>query len=166
MDIRKSTKNDIPEILNIFDIARDYMVTHGNATQWGKGYPGEDVLARDIENSNSYVITENGKIVGTFSFIIGDEPTYQVIKNGNWNQDKLYGTIHRLASSGETKGIARACFNFCLNQIDYVRIDTHRDNLSMQNAILNYGFVECGNIYVRDGSERIAYDFFADSKRK
>ena len=41
MDIRKSTKNDIPEILNIFNIARDYMVMHGNATQWGKGYPGE-----------------------------------------------------------------------------------------------------------------------------
>ena len=117
------------------------------------------MLARDIENVNSYVITENGKIVGTFSFIIGDEPTYQVIKNGSWNQDKLYGTIHRLASSGETKGIARVCFDFCTNQIDYVRIDTHKDNQAMQNAILNYGFVKCGNIYVRDGSERIAYDY-------
>ena len=73
MEIRKSTKNDIPEILNTFDIARDYMVSHGNATQWGKGYPGEDVLARDIENVNSYVITEGRKIVGTFLFIIGDE---------------------------------------------------------------------------------------------
>lgn len=159
MDIIKSTKNDISEILNIFDIARDYMVSHGNATQWGKGYPGEDVLVRDIEDGNSYVITENGKIVGTFSFIIGDEPTYHVIKNGNWNQDRLYGTIHRLASSGETKGIARTCFDFCANQIDYIRIDTHKDNQAMQNAILHYGFVKCGNIYVRDGAERIAYDY-------
>lgn len=40
MDIRKSTKNDISEILNIFDIARDYMVTHGNATQWGERISG------------------------------------------------------------------------------------------------------------------------------
>ncbi|MEI3509539.1 MAG: hypothetical protein V8Q22_02280 [Anaerostipes sp.] len=44
-------------------------------------------------------------------------------------------------------------------RIDYVRVDTHRDNQSMQNAILNYGFVECGNIYVRGGAERIAYDY-------
>lgn len=159
MEIRKSIKNDIPEILNIFDIARDYMVMHGNATQWGKGYPGEDVLVRDIENGDSYVVTKNGKIVGTFSFIIGDEPTYQVIRNGHWNRDKMYGTIHRLASSGEAKGIAKACFDFCMEQMDYVRIDTHRNNQSMQNAILNYGFVKCGNIYVRDGSERIAYDY-------
>ena len=159
MEVRKSTEQDIPAILDIYDIARNYMRAHGNTTQWGDGYPGREVLERDIREANSYVMIENGKIVGTFSFIIGEEPTYRVIKNGKWNADRPYGTIHRLASNGTTKGIARACFDFCTEFIDYVRIDTHRDNLSMQTAILRYGFRQCGNIYVRDGSERIAYDY-------
>ena len=57
------------------------------------------------------------------------------------------------------KGIARACFEYCIEQIDYIRIDTHKDNISMQTAIERFGFRKCGNIYVRDGTERIAYDY-------
>ena len=29
----------------------------------------------------------------------------------------------------------------------------------MQTAIERFGFRKCGNIYVRDGAERIAYDY-------
>lgn len=159
MEIRKSRQEDIDAIMEIFDAARAYMVTQGNTTQWGKGYPGEDVLKTDIENNNSYVILDNGMITGTFSFIIGEEPTYQVIKNGEWHYDKAYGTIHRLASKGTSRGVARMCFEYCLGLIDYVRIDTHKDNISMRAAIEKFGFQPCGNIYVRNGSERIAYDY-------
>ena len=104
---------------------------------------------------------DNGMIVGTFSFIIGEEPTYQVIKNGKWTDGRLYGTIHRLASNGIVKGIARACFEYCIKQIDYIRIDTHKDNISMQTAIERFGFHKCGNIYVKGGAERIAYDYIS-----
>ena len=149
---------DINEIMNIISIAKEYMIAHGNPTQWGADYPGEEVLKSDIMNNNSYVITDNGRIVGTFTFIMGDEPTYQIIKNGEWHYDKVYGPIHRLASNGISKGVARACFEYCQNLIDYIRIDTHKDNISMQKAIENFGFRMCGNIYVEDGSERIAYD--------
>lgn len=38
-------------------------------------------------------------------------------------------------------------------------IDTHKKNLSMRAAIEKFGFQFCGNIYVRNGSERIAYDY-------
>lgn len=159
MEIRKSTGNDIDEILQIFDTARAYMVSQGNTSQWGDGYPGKDVLTKDVASENNYVMIDNGSIVGTFSFIIGDDPTYKIIKDGAWHYDRPYGTIHRLASSGKTRGIARACFEFCSDLSDYIRIDTHRDNLSMQAAIKNYGFQECGIIFVRDGSERIAFDY-------
>ncbi len=162
MEVRKSTINDMDEILAIFDVAKEYMVAHGNTTQWGDGYPGVDVLTKDITNEDSYVITENRAVVGTFSFIVGDEPTYQLIDNGAWNYNKSYGTIHRLASSGTTKGVAKVCFDFCSNQIDYMRIDTHEDNHTMQAAIESYGFQKCGTIYVRDGAKRIAYDYFLD----
>lgn len=159
MEIRKSTLNDIEEILHVFDIAREYMISQGNASQWGDGYPGEEILKEDISNKNNYVILDNGLIVGTFSFITGDDPTYRIIKNGAWRYDHTYGTIHRLASTGITRGIARTCFEFCSKQSDYLRIDTHKDNHTMRTAITKYGFQECGIIFVRDGSERIAYDY-------
>lgn len=64
-----------------------------------------------------------------------------------------------MASSGIVKGIARACFEYCIKQIDYIRIDTHKDNISMQTAIERFGFHKCGNIYVKGDAERIAYDY-------
>ena len=82
MEIRKSTTDDVPAILEIFRAAKAYMAAHGNPTQWGGDYPGLPELLPDIAWGDSYVLTENGTVVGTFSFIIGDEPTYQVLLNG------------------------------------------------------------------------------------
>lgn len=166
MEIRKSTTEDIKLIMAIFTTAREYMIAHGNKTQWGEGYPDEKILKTDINAGNNYVIINNGIVVGTFSFIIGEEPTYQIIKNGEWTDDRLYGTIHRLASNGTIKGIARKCFEYCSEQIDYIRIDTHKDNITMQTAIEKFGFHKCGNIYVRGGAERIAYDYLSRNRHK
>ena len=43
--------------------------------------------------------------------------------------------------------------------MDYVRIDTHENNHTMQSAITGYGFRKCGNIYASNGTLRTAYDF-------
>ncbi len=163
MEIRESTQNDVEEILHLFDIARAYMAAHGNASQWIDGYPGRDLLLRDIANGDSYVMLEAEHIVGTFTFIIGDEPSYQIITDGAWHHALPYGTIHRLASDGKAKGIARACFDFCTSQISYVRIDTHKNNQTMQAAIRKYGFRECGTVYMQNGTERTAFDYLRQS---
>lgn len=159
MQIRKSKYEDEAAIMKVFAKAREYMFANGNKTQWVGGYPGKELLNDDILRQYSYVFESNGKIIGTFTLIIGEEPTYRKIKNGVWHSDKPYGTIHRLASDGTVKGVAKACFNFCANNIDYLRIDTHRDNITMQAAIQKFGFKKCGTIFLNDGSERIAYDY-------
>jgi len=123
------------------------------------GAAGLPELLPDIARGDSYVLTDGGVIVGTFSFIIGDEPTYQVLLNGQWHADRPYGTIHRLASSGTVRGVSRACFDFCTGLSDYVRVDTHADNRAMQAAIEDYGFRKCGNIYASSGTLRTAYDY-------
>ena len=140
MEIRKSNPSDIDEIMRIFQTARSYMVANGNKDQWSNGYPDRQIVMTDIQNGNNYVMMAEGKIVGTFSFILQEEPTYKIIKNGAWNYDRPYGTIHRLASDGTQKGIARLCFDFCFTKMNYIRIDTHRNNLTMQAAIEKYGF--------------------------
>lgn len=156
MDIRRAAPADVPAILEIFRIAKAYMAAHGNAGQWGGDYPGLPELLPDIARGHSYVLTDGGFIVGTFSFIIA---TYRVLLNGHWHADRPYGTIHRLASNGTVRGVSRACFDFCTGLSDYVRVDTHADNRAMQAAIEGYGFRKCGNIYASSGTLRMAYDY-------
>ena len=166
MKIRNATREDLPEILRLFDIARAYMRASGHLNQWVGGYPGADIVLSDIQAGNQYVMEENSVIVGAFSLLPGEEPTYQYIENGHWHSENPYGTIHRLASRGTTPGIAKACFDFCLTKFCYLRVDTHEDNLPMQRAVTRYGFQKCGTIYLSDGAPRIAFDYAADSREE
>ena len=159
MNIRKTRKEDVPVIMDLYENAKAFMRSKGNLTQWNDGYPSVEIITEDIDNGNSYVFVENDEIVGTFAFIIGEDPTYQVIEDGEWNSRKIYGTIHRIASSGKAKGLAKTCFDYCSEKIDYLRIDTHEDTQPMQDAVLRYEFKKCGIIYVRDGSKRVAFDY-------
>ena len=157
MNIRHSTPEDYQEILSVYDYAREFMRRNGNPTQWGPTHPSVERLREDIEDGVGYVITENDVIVGAFAFIIGDDPTYAEIREGNWLNDKPYGTIHRNASNGKAKGIFDAMLAFCESQIDNIRVDTHRDNAPMLHLLESRGFVRCGLITTDDGTERIAF---------
>ena len=48
-------------------------------------------------------------------------------------------------------------FDWCFRHTDNLRVDTHRDNIVMQNFLHSYGFTYCGIIYLADGSPRLAY---------
>ena len=160
--IRKANSRDLSAILNLFETARRFMAANGNPTQWNDQHPHPDIVRRDIMRGDSYVCTpanDGRQIVGTFTFILGEEPTYRTIEQGQWHADRPYGTIHRLASDGHTHGVARASFDFCTAHADYVRIDTHADNHPMLHAITRCGFRQCGIIHVHDGTPRIAFDF-------
>ena len=50
--VRTATENDLPRILEIYAIARDFMRANGNSSQWGDGYPSAYITgamtARDV----------------------------------------------------------------------------------------------------------------------
>ena len=50
---------DVNDIMNIIAVAKQYMVSYGNTTQWVDGYPGEEIIISDIKDNNSYVIIDN-----------------------------------------------------------------------------------------------------------
>ena len=152
---------DIPEILKIYDLARQWMRSRGNTTQWDDSYPNEEIARRDIAAGDLYKMLVGGKIEAVFTLIKGEDPTYKVIEDGSWHKDLPYATVHRLASSGRYPHVAATCFDFALERNDYLRIDTHEKNLAMKKAVTDYGFKKCGKIYIEDGSERIAYDYVA-----
>lgn len=157
MVIRKSTVRDLDRIMEIYDIARDFMRASGNPTQWGDGYPVRALIEEDIERGESYVITDGEEIHGVFMFMQREEPTYAKIE-GAWLSDLPYGTIHRVATDGKCRGLFDLCVDFCAKITSNLRVDTHHDNLPMQRAIARNGFTKCGIIYMlHDGTPRIAY---------
>ncbi len=157
--IRKSAIEDIPRLQEIFAIARKFMAETGNPGQWGEDYPSEELIREDIASGDSYVCIVDDKIVGTFVLRGGNDPTYDVIYDGAWLNNLPYATIHRIASSGEMKGIMHKAMEYALKHYDNIRIDTHRDNQVMQNAILKECFAYCGIIHCWNGSERLAYQY-------
>ena len=158
MNIRPTTHADIDALLAIFAHARAQMIADGNPTQWGDGYPSPEQIEEDIQRGVSYVIEHNGQSFATFVFIIGKDPTYAYIEDGQWLDDILsYGTIHRIASNGKQRGIFHVVLNWCLAQCNNIRIDTHKDNKRMIHLIEQAHFQRCGIIYTRNNSPRIAY---------
>ncbi len=158
MLVRKSTMEDLPEIMETYAYARKLMRETGNRTQWGETEPPERKVVSDIKNGWGYVIEEDGVLCGAFAFIIGPDPMYREIIDGAWlNDTDLYGTIHRLGTNGKARGIFDACLDFCEGQISNLRIDTHKDNTAMLHLISKRGFQRCGIIFVEDGTPRIAF---------
>lgn len=158
MMIRLSRTADLPEILRVYDYAREFMARTGNPTQWRDGYPVPELVQKDIFAGRSFVgVGEDNCVHGTFVLMFGDEPTYQVLEGGTWLNNAPYATIHRLAGGGTTHGVFDACVAFCRQRCANLRADTHADNLIMQHLLERAGFQRCGIIHVGDGSARIAY---------
>ena len=162
LEIRRSTEQDFERIMEIYAYARRFMAEHGNPNQWGPtNWPPEELIHTDIAGGNSYVCTQEGRIVGTFFFICGKdiEPTYADITDGAWLDDGPYGVVHRIAADGSAKGTGAFCINWAYDQCGHLRIDTHADNKVMQKLVEKLGFIHCGTIYVReDKAPRLAYE--------
>lgn len=162
MEIRHSTEKDFTQIMEIYDYARRFMAEHGNPNQWGPTHwPPEQLIHNDILSGTSYVCVHEKRVVGTFFFLTGMdiEPVYRHIENGEWMDDSAYGVVHRLAGDGSVKGIGEFCLKWAYRQCGHLRIDTHGDNIVMQNLLKKMGFTHCGTIYVEeDNYPRLAYE--------
>ena len=158
--VRAAKEADIPRMLELFEGAVRRMRAEGNLTQW-KDYPKRELLLSDIEKQQSFLITEGEEIIGTFVFMLREEPTYRVIEDGAWLNDQAYGTIHRIAGDGIHHGILRTAVEYAGRYTGNIRLDTHEKNRSMQAAAKALGFIRCGIIYVADANSdhepRIAY---------
>ena len=157
--IRLAQMTDLDVIEAVYTKARAFMRAAGNMNQWINGYPQRDLLDEDIQKGQLFVIEEGDVVRGVFAFILGDDPTYSYIEDGQWPNAKPYGTIHRIGTDGTIHGAVAAARNFALQYTDEVRADTHADNRPMQHTLTKNGFVRCGIIYLENGDPRIAYQY-------
>ena len=163
MHIEHSSVQDLDRIMEIYRYARKFMAEHGNPNQWGPtSWPPEERIRKDIRDGNSYVCRNDlGTVIGTFFFIQGKEiePTYRDITDGAWLDESPYGVVHRIAGDGSEKGIGTFCISWAYEQCGHLRMDTHGDNIVMQNLLRKLGFVHCGTIFVEeDDNPRLAFE--------
>ena len=163
MKIRRALAAELDIIMAIFEAAKSYMYKVGNTSQWGDDYPPRQLICDEIDAGHFYIVEYNEEPVAVFSFDIAVEPTYAHIEDGAWRYDEPYGVVHRLASNGRVKGVADCCFAWCKEKHHYLRVDTHRDNATMLQAIERQGFIRSGIITLsRNGDKRIAYEWYRE----
>lgn len=133
MQIRIASLEDLEFIEGAYEHARAFMQANGNATQWTDGYPGRIGAEEDIARKHCFLVAD-------------DE-----------GPDADYHVIHRVAAV-RGRGIARTIFSFAAEDSDYLRCDTHEENIPMRRALESFGFRECGTITVANGTQRVAYD--------
>ena len=156
MEIRHAKTQDMDALMALFANARRFMAENGNPNQWWGGYPTRDMLESDIAKEQLYVCEEEGHIYAAFVMAAGEDPTYQVIE-GAWKNDLPYVTLHRIASTGERRGMMDLIAKWAFSRHPNVRGDTHELNLPMRSAFERNGFEYCGTIWVDDGTPRMAF---------
>ena len=162
MQIRHSHIDDLEAIRAIYARARAFMAEQGNPDQWGDSWPPDELLLSDINGDNAdcgFVCEHDGRVVGVFFFKVGDDDTYAYIEDGSWADDSPYGVVHRVATDGTVKGVGAFCINWAFEQCGHLRIDTHGDNVPMQNLLRKLGYEHRGTIYVHeDNAPRLAFE--------
>ena len=154
MNIRLANTSDTNRIFEIYEYARAYMKAHGNPYQWGDDRPEKSVTKDDIKNQRCYVMEDDGHIFACFVFTIGFEKEYEA----KFPSKVEYGVIHRVASDGSKSGIVERIVDFAKGKVNLLRIDTHKDNKTMQRAVGRQNFKRLGIIYLEDKSARILYE--------
>lgn len=162
--LRGTRDEDIPRVMEIIKQAQDYFKER-NIDQWQNGYPSEEVIKEDIQREWSYVLKDKGNIVATAAISFEGEPTYNEIYNGEWLSYGEYAVIHRICVDNEYKGaglasqILASAENLCIaKRVNSIKIDTHKENISMRKTLVKNEYKYCGIIYLEDKSERIAFE--------
>ena len=90
---------------------------------------------------------------------------YDNIYTGKWLSNNEFAVVHRIAVDNNCKGLGlssliiknaeKLWLERCVHSI---KIDTHKENKSMQNLLKKNDFEYCGIIYLEDRSKRIAFE--------
>ncbi|WP_314005882.1 GNAT family N-acetyltransferase [Gemella morbillorum] len=165
--LRKAKSTELDEIMLIIEDGREFLRQQG-INQWQHGSPSKETIEQDIKEQTSYVYEIDRNIVATAMLTNYDRDyeNYPTL----WSKCDNYLVIHRVATlkNIRNQGIGRqflsAIVEFVKKEnIDYIRIDTHKDNKIMRKFLSDFGFVELGEIKLTmknnsDDKERIAYE--------
>lgn len=166
MQLRLADHNDVDTIMDIINHAKQFL-SEQQIPQWqNQTGPNQDIINKDIDLRQGYVLEDSKMIVGYCALTGNVEKSYTNIKKGSWNETyPVYASIHRVALDPNIrgKGLSQILLKEIINQAamqDYhdIRIDTHPQNIIMQQVIKRAGFNYIGDIELAQADgERIAF---------
>lgn len=150
---RKANLEDLAQIKEVYNYAYNHMRDEGNINQWSDYISFEKGVINYINNDCFYIVVEESEIVGFFALIYGIDVTYNDIRNGKWINNNEYVTIHKIAVKYYQRKLASKILSYIIEKIkkeniNNIRIDTHKDNISMQEFLSKNGFIHCGEISI------------------
>ena len=158
-------KAELSEISPIWRILQQAVLRRKEegSNQWQDGYPNPEVVQKDIEKGDGFVLLSGETIIGYSAVLINNEPAYEKIE-GNWLTNDDFVVLHRVAISEKYlgKGFAKMILGYIedfarSNNIYSIKADTNFDNIAMLKIFKNSGYSYCGEVYFR-GSARKAYE--------
>lgn len=165
--IRQANLSDIDAIWRLREETKQLLKDRG-IDQWQHSNPARETFINDIQRGEFFVYDIAGEILGMIAIKSGIEKTYNIIYDGTWGKDGPYLTIHRLAVKRHLLGkqvsillMKHAERLATEHRLNYIRIDTHRDNLYAKRLFLSLGYVERGWILLEGDKgdlQRIALD--------
>ena len=162
MHVRRATAADLDRAMELYDLARAFMRANGNDAQWVNGYPTRADAEADLTAGDLLACEGNGgEVLAVMTYVEGPDETYGYIENGAWLAERPYHVVHRLAVGASGRGVGGFCLRWAVADAALrghdLRCDTHELNLPMRRALDRAGLVECGTIYVSDGTPRLAF---------
>lgn len=164
MEFRLAKEIDREKIEKIYEDGSLKLKSLG-INQWqGNEKPDLNNFSNLNENNIIYILEDKEIIVSTLIIYDKDED-YENNLVGTWNSPKPYVALHRIAtlSGARKKGYGRKIIEFAENyakenNFKSVRVDTHRENKSMQNLLNSMEYNYVGIVYLGGKRERFAYE--------
>lgn len=167
--VRKAKITDAKAISEIFEDAKAKFALD-KTYQWKGMYPNVNNFYEDLDKEIVIVDEIDGVVCGCATIVLSIDQNYNQI-DGKWLNDDKYLSVHRIATKKEYLccGVAfrllKEVEKIALSKdIKNIKIDTHKDNKSMQALLNKLEYKLCGEIILlkRDDlkleeRKRIAY---------
>ncbi|MCT4687247.1 GNAT family N-acetyltransferase [Vallitalea sp.] len=151
VEIVKAKIDDIVDIMKLINDCVNNMRAN-NIFQWDEHYPNQEIMLKDIEDSNLYVMKDDNSYFGIVTINEEQDKEYKTV---DWKSESTgILVVHRLAVSplGQGKGIGRSLMLFAedlVRQKNYksVRLDTYSGNPIALSFYKRLGYEKVGEVY-------------------
>ena len=153
MNIRKAKTNELNQIMEVYHSCVKGMIALG-IDQWDESYPNRQVIEKDLEIGDYYVVIINNEIVSGIKINTKQDPTYLTIDC----QDKTnnFMVVHRLCAKTSvwSKGVGKQMMEFAenlalKNKHISMRLDTYINNPKAIAFYKRIGYKQLGHINLK-----------------
>lgn len=154
MRIRLAHKKELEVLDGIVKDATKRMDEQG-IPQWDEIYPNKEILWKDLERQEMYVIEAGGRVAGLIIMNEDQSPEYAAVE---WMYPGRALVVHRLTvhPAHQHKGLATHLMDFAeetavIRDYDCIRLDAFTRNPAAFTLYENRGYRKAGVVHFRKG---------------